>query len=146
MNSASRRFKLVQPADLSAIRRFVEETAVTADPNALADLVLAVNEAVTNVIRHGYKAQPGDVEIVVFCGLDSVTVWLYDNARPFDPTLTPTPDITRPLAERPLGGMGVHMMRTFTDEMHYQRTPDGRNSLLLKKCWSATTNNPQTKE
>ena len=38
-----------------------------------------------------------------------------------------------PLAQRPLGGMGVHMMRNYTDELHYNVTPDGRNQLTLVK-------------
>ncbi len=146
MSAVSRLFKLVQLADLAIIRRFVEEMAVTAHAEATADLVLAMNEAVTNIIRHGYKTQPGDIEVVVDVQPGRLSIWLYDNAPPFDPTQAPTPDISRPLDERPFGGMGIHMMRTFTDQLTYQRTADGRNQLLLSKEWLTNTNDPQTKE
>jgi serine/threonine-protein kinase RsbW len=142
MSTASQLFKLVQLADLATIRRFVTETAVSAhaDAETVDDLVLAMNEAVTNIIRHGYGPQSGDVEVLVEVGAGCLSVWLYDDAPPFDPSQAPTPDISRPLAERPFGGMGIHMMRAFTDEVHYQRTPNGRNCLLLKKSWPIKAN------
>jgi serine/threonine-protein kinase RsbW len=65
--------------------------------------------------------------------VDALLIKVLDDAPLFDPTATPTPDITVPLAQRPFGGMGVHMMREFVDELKYQVTANGRNQLTLVK-------------
>ncbi len=63
----------------------------------------------------------------------TLRVEVCDNAPLFDPTRVAKPDITVPLDLRPFGGMGVHMMREFLDELHYRVTEDGRNQLTLIK-------------
>jgi anti-sigma regulatory factor (Ser/Thr protein kinase) len=107
--------------------------AVGGDPVVVADMILALNEAVINSVRHGYQGQSGWVQIEIWRAGRSLVVKQYDAAPAFDPTVVPPPDTTLPLALRTLGGMGVHMMRNFTDEMHYERTSDGRNLLTLIK-------------
>jgi len=73
--------------NLSIIRRFVRETttALGADPDAISDVVLAVDEAATNSIVHGYQGQPGIIEIKVRRMGDSLVVCLRDQATSFDP-------------------------------------------------------------
>jgi serine/threonine-protein kinase RsbW len=120
---------------LARIRHFVTETASTLTQNtdAINDLILALTEAVTNVIVHGYQKTSGPLEITV--GIESgalVTILSY-RAPPFDPTRCPIPDTTLPLEKRPPGGMGVHMIRHLTNEIRYRRTPDGENELTLIK-------------
>ncbi len=126
--------------DLALIRRFVEEaaTALKADPAAIPDVILAVNEAVTNIILHGYRGQPGIVEIEVGREGDSLVVRLRDQAPPFDPNDVPPPDLTLPLEKRPLGGMGVYLTRQLMDKVVHLVTPQGGNELTLvkKKLWS----------
>lgn len=96
------------------------------------DLVLAVDEAATNVIMHGYKT-PGAGVIEVDAQLDErdMRVTLRDQAPPFDPTATPVQVELPPLAERMPGGLGIFLMRKTLDEMRYRRTPDGWNELTL---------------
>lgn len=120
---------------LAAVRRFVEEAAIAlhGDADVVAELVLAVNEAVTNVLLHGYRGQPGLINIGVERRGHNLVVYLRDQAPPFDPTTVPPPDITLPLERRAIGGMGVHMMREFTDELQYRRTPAGENELIMVK-------------
>lgn len=121
--------------DLSLIRGFVRDTAVSGgcERSAIAEFVVAVNEAVANIVRHGYRDAPGDIEVAVVCGGEAVLVLLRDDCPPFDPTLVDSPDTTLPLEERPFGGLGVHMMRTYCDELRYRRDPRGRNELTLLK-------------
>jgi len=104
-----------------------------ADPEAVAELIIALNEALVNVLRHGYQQQPGRVEMTLLRQVDALQIELLDEAPLFDPTAVPTPDITVPLAQRPFGGMGIHMMREFLDELTYKATTDGRNQLTLVK-------------
>ncbi|MCC6606486.1 MAG: ATP-binding protein [Anaerolineae bacterium] len=103
------------------------------DPDAVGEMIVALNEGLVNVVRHGYQKQPGQVELWLWREGQALRIEVYDNAPPFDPTSVPTPDITVPLHLRPLGGMGVHMMRQFVDELHYRVTEDGRNQLSLIK-------------
>jgi anti-sigma regulatory factor (Ser/Thr protein kinase) len=121
--------------NLSAIRRFVEERAVAlgAGSEAVAELILAVNEAVTNTIVHGYQGLPGVIELEIRQNQGDLWVTLRDEAPQFDPSRAPIPDINASLSVRPFGGMGVHMMRYYTDELRYRVTPDGKNELTLVK-------------
>jgi serine/threonine-protein kinase RsbW len=121
--------------DLNDIREFLESAIQTlgGSEDVAGDLVLAVNEAVTNVMLHGYDDRPGIVSVSVEADGADIRVRLIDNAPLFNPTTVPPPDITRPLEERPLGGLGVHMMRQLTDDLSYSLTADGHNELLFVK-------------
>jgi serine/threonine-protein kinase RsbW len=126
------------PADLSSlavIREFVADACrrLAAPPDAITDLVQAVDEAATNITLHGYKGFPGPVEITVTRDRDRLTVTLRDEAPPFDPTSVGPPDLSKPLEERSIGGLGIHLMRSFTDAMIYRRLPGGGNELALVK-------------
>lgn len=135
---------LVRLEDLAHVRRFVEKAVGqcgTPDETA-AELVMAINEAVTNVIIHGYAGRPGVIEIEVRHSEKQLVICLRDQAPLFDPTINPEPDVTAPLEARGSGGMGVHMMRHFTDDLQYQVTADGYNQLSLIKMEAQHRNQP----
>ena len=102
-------------------------------PNVLHDLNLALEEAVTNIISHGYSDHR-EHEILVCIRVESgaVIAELKDDARPFNPLTVPEADATKPLDERTAGGLGIHLMRKLMDGIEYQRLEDG-NLLILKK-------------
>ncbi len=135
MPSGATRTFSAELKNLAAIRQFVQETAATlqADPNALHDLILAVDEMAANVMVHGYRGNPGTVEVEVRPEGSALKVRLRDHAPPFDPTLHPIPDLTLPLEERPVGGLGVYLTRTLMDEVTYRVTLQGGNELTLVK-------------
>jgi serine/threonine-protein kinase RsbW len=135
MNEVSVRYPSLELKDLAEVRRFVEETATAfgGEQDAVSELVLAVNEAVCNILTHGYGTRPGIVTIDVSQDRENLEIRLRDQAPTFDPTSVPAPDITVPLNQRKYGGMGVHMMRSLTDEMTYRVTADGWNELVLVK-------------
>jgi anti-sigma regulatory factor (Ser/Thr protein kinase) len=128
--------------NLDAIRHFVRDTATTleVDADAIYDALLAVTEAATNIIVHGYRNKPGIIEIEMSREGDSLLVRLRDQADPFDPTSVPAPDLTLPLEKRPSGGMGIHVIRQVTDEMIYRAIPKGGNELTLVKKSPARSN------
>jgi serine/threonine-protein kinase RsbW len=121
--------------NLAEIRRFIEASAESLQVGTAAagEIVLAVDEAVTNIILHGYRGQPGFIEIVVERQGDSLIVHLYDQAPPFDPTKVPAPDLTLPLEERPVGKLGVFLITRFMDDVIYSASPQGGNQLTLVK-------------
>jgi serine/threonine-protein kinase RsbW len=122
-------------ADLAEVRRFVRE-AVAAFGGSLRvadDLVQAVDEATCNVLLHGYGGEPGEVEIEASLLDRRIEIRLLDRGAPFDPTAVPAADTTRPpVATRRGGmGMGIHLLRTMTDEVRHHVRPDGGNELTL---------------
>jgi len=122
-------------SQLSRVRQFVGETAssLTPDADAIEDLILALDEAVTNVIVHGYQDSPGPVGVTMSFQSGALIASVCDRAPPYDPTTTPEPDMGLPLEQRRPGGFGVLLIRHLTDEIRYRRTPDGENELTLIK-------------
>lgn len=121
--------------DLSDIRQFIEviSTEKGGPDDVASELVLAVNEAVTNIIVHGYDTKTGFVSVSIKQDGADIVISLRDKAKPFDPNSISSPDTTLPLEMRQPGGMGIHMMRSFVDEMKYHRTEDGENVLTMVK-------------
>jgi anti-sigma regulatory factor (Ser/Thr protein kinase) len=121
--------------NLAEIRRFIREQAAILDVDqaTTADMVLAVDEAATNVIVHGYQDQEGIIETEVRREGDAFIVHLRDETVPFDPTTLPPPDLTLPSEERILEGMGICLMRRRTDEISHRVTLQRGNELTLVK-------------
>jgi len=121
--------------ELDRMRRFVEEraAALQVDSSDMYDVLLAVNEMVTNIIVHGYHGEPGAIEVDVEPEGSDLVARLRDWAPPFDPTSVPPPDRTLPLHMRPLGGMGIHLTRQLMDTIDYRIDEHSGNELILVK-------------
>ncbi len=135
MKSLTLRYSTATVRDLNDMREFLEGAILTlgGDEDTAGDLVLAVNEAITNVMLHGYDEQPGAVSLCVEADGQDLLVYLSDDAPLFDPTTVPTPDVNLPLEDRPLGGLGVHMMRQLSDELLYKVDGTAKNELTFIK-------------
>jgi anti-sigma regulatory factor (Ser/Thr protein kinase) len=96
-------------------------------------LTLALEEAVVNVITHAFKDLPPPHSITVRLDITdaSVVAEIIDNGMGFDPTAAPEPDLSSPVADRPTGGLGIHLMHSMVDRIRYRRS-DGKNILLLE--------------
>jgi anti-sigma regulatory factor (Ser/Thr protein kinase) len=120
---------------LVEVREFVREAVSTfgGSERIAEDLVQAVDEATCNVMLHGYGHQPGAIEIEAALRDRKIEIRLLDRAAPFDPTAGPAADPSRPPVPRRPGGMGVgiHLLRTMTDEVRHHVRPDGGNELTL---------------
>ena len=126
------------PAEIkqvATLRQWVEDTAAgwQANADSLADVILAVDELATNSAMHGYKGGPGTVEVVVRRSGADLIVILRDRAPTFDPTTVPPPDLTLPLEERPIGGVGLHLVRHMVDELRHRARPGGGNEITFVK-------------
>jgi len=100
--------------------------------NSRQELMMALDEAITNIVIHGYSLKEGDIRIVIGRKNEYVTVELVDSGRKFDPTTYPEPDLNVPIEERKVGGMGVPLIRKFTDGIEYHSS-NGINHFILTK-------------
>jgi serine/threonine-protein kinase RsbW len=122
-------------ADVPAVLALAEAAAARAGLGAgeAFELKLALEEAFTNVVRHGYGAEPGPVEIQVSAEGGELTVQLEDRAPHFDPTSMPPPALDAPLEYRMPGGLGIHLIRQSVDEWRHEALPDGNRLTLVKR-------------
>ncbi|MHB8163538.1 MAG: ATP-binding protein [Methanoregula sp.] len=98
----------------------------------ILDTQLAVEEAITNVIVHGYAKGPGTIVISCHTTRGIAEIQIEDSAPPFNPLSIPEPDISVEIEERQIGGLGVFLIRQVMDEISY-RYENGKNILVLVK-------------
>lgn len=95
---------------------------------------LAVDEASTNIIEHGYGQEcPSRIDITCEKFEDGIKVVIYDDAEPFDPTTIPEPAINVSLDEVKPRGLGIYLMRKMMDEVSYVADPNMGNTLTMIK-------------
>ncbi len=95
---------------------------------------LALEEAVTNVIMYAYpKGSDGLVDIEAIMRKKSLEFIITDSGIPFDPTQVPVADTTLGVEERPVGGLGIFLVRNIMDTVNYRRSDDGKNILSMTK-------------
>lgn len=94
---------------------------------------LAMEEAVVNVMSYAYPADTvGNVTIEAVTIADQLQFTITDCGTPFDPTAKEDVDTTLSAEERPIGGLGIHLVRQLMDSITYERI-DGKNVLTLRK-------------
>lgn len=113
------------------------ETALAAAgiaPAVIGTISLALDEILTNIVAH----EPASAQVVRQIGLALtldgclLVAEVADDGPAFDPLSLPAPDLESPLEKRPIGGLGVHLVRSLMDEVRYRRDGD-RNRLTLVK-------------
>ena len=104
------------------------------EQSLVLSLNLALEEAVTNVILYAYpKGADGLVDIEAIMKEKSLEFIISDSGTPFDPTAAPTADVSLSAEDRPIGGLGIFLVRQIMDDVRYERV-DGKNRLLITKA------------
>ena len=130
--------RLTLPNDIETIPQlnefidgFCEQRDI--DNDITMSLNLAIEEAVVNVMNYAYpEGTVGYVDIEADADDDFVTFVISDTGKPFDPTQKDEVNIALSVEERPIGGLGIHLVRRMMDEISY-RYADHRNILTLRK-------------
>ncbi len=139
MNAIEKTFTLQVPSsteNLALIRDFV--TAVGAQAGLaeieIANLELAVDEACANVIEHAYGHDATkEVTINAIFDDDSITFEIEDTGRSFDPSAVKQEELESLIAKRKDGGLGLRLIKTLMDEVHYEIGPGQKNELRMTK-------------
>jgi serine/threonine-protein kinase RsbW len=103
-------------------------------PDAAFLVSLALEELVTNCIKYGYD-DTGEHTIRVELSVadHQLAMVVIDDGRPFDPLDAPQPELRLPVADRPIGGLGLHLLRKKADEMTYERRAGTNRVTLVKR-------------
>ncbi len=102
-------------------------------PDLLFTANLVIEELGLNIVNHAYHGDGGEFEIIIASEDDALTIEMIDNGPPFNMlTDAPVPDVDLPADERPIGGLGIHLVKTMMDELDYRRESD-RNHLTIVK-------------
>lgn len=95
-----------------------------------AELVL--EEVLTNIVKYAYPGLPGEIEVACFMDAQGrFCMEVQDWGNPFNPNALENPEVSGNLMDRPIGGLGVYLVKQMVKEMHYKRQ-DARNILELR--------------
>ena len=122
--------------ELARISAAVDELAESEGwPPALTFRVnLVLEEFGINVINYAHKEGVHDFEITLLSEPDTLTIEITDDGVPFNPLKDkPVPDTSAPMEERPIGGLGLHLVRTMTEEIRYKRDNSKNHSILVMR-------------
>ncbi len=104
-------------------------------PGHISSINLVLEEALTNVIFYAFEKGVTS-EILIDFALEGtqLTIVITDEGRPYDPTKKEDPDINLSANDRPIGGLGIFLIKKIMDEVAYQRIGN-KNQLIMKKTW-----------
>lgn len=115
----------------AAFDAFAEERALS--PLLIGSVQVVLDELLSNTVKAGYPAGgPGTIEATFDVADGRLHVTLVDDGVEFDPLAREDPDLAAPLEERPIGGLGIYLVKQLMDDVAYERR-DGWNRLRLAK-------------
>ena len=126
--------------NLSQIRDFISSQASSSglSSEAIENIMLAVDEACTNIIKHAYKSYPeGDIVIKLESNRDKLIISIIDHGNTFDPGTVPDPDLQKYYRNGKVGGLGMYLMKTLMDDVKYISVPGKYNKVQLSKSINA---------
>ncbi len=120
---------------LEQICKFVAEGATEAglSESESSHCQLAVDEACTNVIEHGYGGEDrGEIAVTCETSRGELIITIRDQARRFDPGDVPEPKLNADLDDMRIGGLGLYFMRQVMDAVEFSYDHDGNKLVLVK--------------
>lgn len=104
------------------------------DPSIQLPIDVAVEELYVNIAHYAYRPDKGPATVRVDVEPDPLTVIItfLDEGMPYDPLSKSDPDFSLPVEARPIGGLGIYMVKNSMDAVEY-RYENGRNILTIRK-------------
>ena len=122
--------------NLSSIRDFISSKASAAGliKEDIENIMLAVDEACTNIIKHAYSSYPdGKIVIKLEFNSEKILISIIDHGGIFNPDAVPDPDLQKYYQNGRVGGLGMYLMKTLMDDVKYISVPGEYNKVLLSK-------------
>jgi serine/threonine-protein kinase RsbW len=123
-----------QPGEVVRVSQWINQAVapeLQLSERLIFRLSLVLEEALTNVIDYAFDTEaPQQITVQLRAGTDTVTVQIIDKGKPFNPLQDHTINLPTNLNEAGRGGLGLHLIRSYTQTCHYQRT-DNQNILTL---------------
>lgn len=128
-------------AELARVMQTIDDFCASMAVSAadVSALHLALEEIVTNVITHGYQSNPEHTFTIQLeaLGTDRIRAIVTDDATSYNPLARPEVNTTLPLEARPIGGLGVHLVKKLMDVCQYEHR-DGQNTFSIERKLSRT--------
>lgn len=121
--------------EIGVLATFIEELGeeLSLSAETTMNINLALEEAVANIIMYAYPSEEQHSILLRVTATEKQLIFLLtDKGASFDPTQVDEVDITLPIEERPVGGLGIFLIRSIMNEISYQRI-DNENQLIMKK-------------
>ena len=93
---------------------------------------VAVDEVMSNIAHYAYPDGEGMVTVSIEEKENTVQIFFRDSGIPYDPLTAKAPDLSLSAEDRPIGGLGIHMVKKMMDAVSY-RYENGQNMLTLQK-------------
>jgi serine/threonine-protein kinase RsbW len=124
------------PTVVDMVERFGAEHRIPR--NVVNDLNVVLDEVLNNIISYAYRpGEQSDIVVRLTMRPREITAEIEDRGRPFDPLRAPAPDLSAPLRERKVGGLGIHFVKKLMDHVAYARIAK-TNRLRLRKRLDAS--------
>lgn len=144
MNSVNKIFEkelLVKSTtdNLAVIRDFIKSAANQSgfSEDSTGKIILAVDEACTNIIKHAYKYSPeGNILIKIKFNDPKFSISITDEGSHFDPNKVPEPDLREYYKQKRIGGLGMFLIKKLMDEVNYSTLSGNKNQVILVKYLS----------
>ena len=122
--------------NLEKIREFTKNAALQCGfgEDTIGKIILAVDEACTNIIKHAYKYSPdGIINITISFNDSRFSISITDEGEHFDPTKIPEPDLREYYKQKRVGGLGMFLIKRLMDEVKYNTISGNKNQVVLIK-------------
>ncbi len=118
---------------VSALEHACQLHACPLPEKVVFDINVVFDELLSNIIKYGYDdGALHEIHVALSASAAVIEIRIEDDGKAFDPLSLPEPDVSLPLAERPVGGLGIHFVRQLMDRVEYKRE-NNHNYLFLNK-------------
>ncbi|MBL1212371.1 MAG: ATP-binding protein [Ignavibacteriae bacterium] len=122
--------------NLAKVREFTRSNAAKSgfDDDTIGKIILAVDEACTNIVKHAYKYYPnGEITINIDSDKSKFKITITDSGSKFNPNEIEEPNLSEYHRKRKVGGLGMFLMKKLMDEVKYHTLSKDRNQVVLVK-------------
>ncbi len=126
------------PNTINALLALAEDVEVFGQEAGWDDAVvmqvnLVLEELIVNAIDNGYSdGRNGGIDVLIETNRQAIRIQITDDGDAFDPFQIATPDLSLAIEDRPIGGLGIYLVRSYMDSCEYHYI-DHRNQVILTK-------------